>query len=407
MSKQLISKILKEALGVPSNIHNVAKGVFESFINEVKTNISDDSELCNSTFNLNFGGDYHISDYQINSFNIRLTIKCIEEFDKVNLVSMSYHSPSKIDYDKLKIINLGSDGNINLSINIAITPTTSKNELIQQLILSKNKYITSIAHELKHSYDAFKKPYDSLEGRAMYSTNTSLRFGIKPLDEFTFFLYYTHAAENLVRPTEIATQIDLGNISKSKFVQFLVDNETYQKLKRINNFSYVGLKSELLDYVGDIKALFERSGIEIPNNDEELITKLLYLYYRNFYQTSVDKLGDILMSPSHDFMVFMSKGLLDKYMDEYVKKISKVKNADEFFEINEKMFKFVSSKLIKKIHKLYDMAKDDKNLNALMTKINSKEQTNESIHDWDLYHKINKTPAPNLGKIGDDYEYKK
>jgi hypothetical protein len=53
------------------------------------------------------------------------------------------------------------------------------------------------------------------------------------------------------------------------------------------------------------------------------------------------------------------------------------------------------------------MAKDDKNLNALMAKINSKEQTNESIHDWDLYHKINKTPSPNLSKIGDNYDYKK
>jgi len=51
----------------------------------------------------------------------------------------------------------------------------------------------------------------------------------------------------------------------------------------------------------------------------------------------------------------------------------------------EKMFKFESEKLMKKLSKLFSMAKDTKT-NALQTKIsNKKTLKTESILNWDKY----------------------
>jgi hypothetical protein len=57
------------------------------------------------------------------------------------------------------------------------------------------------------------------------------------------------------------------------------------------------------------------------------------------------------------------------------------------------MFKFVSENMIKKINKLYAMAKEDPNVSALMQKINNKQTTNESILDWDLHYEGEKIPV--------------
>ena len=72
-------------------------------------------------------------------------------------------------------------------------------------------------------------------------------------------------------------------------------------------------------------------------------------------------------------------GKKEEVFRNYVKRIQKYDNTDDFFRNEEKMFKRTSYDLIKKIHKLYSIL--DKN-----------KKTNESIINWDLYHEIKKTP---------------
>jgi hypothetical protein len=65
----------------------------------------------------------------------------------------------------------------------------------------------------------------------------------------------------------------------------------------------------------------------------------------------------------------------DVIFNDYIKEISKFnENPNDFFEYEEKKFKFVSSKMMKKLSKLYAMLPEDK----------------KSIKNWDLHQKITK-----------------
>ncbi len=70
-------------------------------------------------------------------------------------------------------------------------------------------------------------------------------------------------------------------------------------------------------------------------------------------------------------------------LKNYNKFIERFDNYEQFFEYEFNNFKKVSEKIIKKISKLYAMAKDDEKVADILTKINSK-TTNESILDLDL-----------------------
>ena len=73
------------------------------------------------------------------------------------------------------------------------------------------------------------------------------------------------------------------------------------------------------------------------------------------------------------FMGF--SGDKNDFFNNYLSKLSKFQgNFKKYFEYEEKMFKFVASKMIKKISKIYAMTKND---------------TNESIIDWELWQKLN------------------
>ena len=60
-----------------------------------------------------------------------------------------------------------------------------------------------------------------------------------------YFLYFITTIENLVRPSEIYSQMKEGNISREDFLEFISSNTTYQTLKKINNFSVNDMISTL------------------------------------------------------------------------------------------------------------------------------------------------------------------
>ena len=64
-----------------------------------------------------------------------------------------------------------------------------------------------------------------------------------------------------------------------------------------------------------------------------------------------------------------------KFLNSFESEILKFKNNPlRYFEFQEKKFKFVSSKMMKKLSKLYAMLPEDK----------------KSIKNWDLHQKITK-----------------
>ena len=86
--------------------------------------------------------------------------------------------------------------------------------------------------------------------------------------------------------------------------------------------------------------------------------------------------------------LFGFSGDKDKFFDKLARIFSKFSDRElDFFKYEEKNMKHISSKMMKKISKLYDLANDDKN----------------SIKDWDLHQKISGKTNETIDK---DYKYK-
>ena len=78
----------------------------------------------------------------------------------------------------------------------------------------KNEHLASIAHEIKHKYDKQSKRIDLIGRDVKYTANQSIStFAIPVIDQKFFrYLYYISIAENLVRPTEVASKLKSENI---------------------------------------------------------------------------------------------------------------------------------------------------------------------------------------------------
>ena len=389
---KIIKKVLREAVGIPEGIVETAELVYGQLMSELKSlnSISEDDEKLH--FRLN--GDYQISDYKFKKIDLTLEIIRTDQVDKGTLVGMSFNFKSRLDNNTFKVIHQPTKKKIELSVSVAIPEDGDLNSVVQELENEKEMSISSLSHELMHSYDKFKKPISNPSQRADYEAYKNIRFGIDPIDDFLHNLYFIHSIENIVRPSEIAADLKSGSINKEGFLVFLKNNRVYKKLKEINSFTYEGLKKELLNHVNIIRERLEQSGIDIiPEDNEELVNTVLDLLRINLVNGKGTVLKQDLTTNFFEEMMGFS-GKKEEVFRNYVKRIQKYDNTDDFFRNEEKMFKRTSYDLIKKIHKLYSIL--DKN-----------KETNESIINWDLYHKIKNTPIVIESELNTDDDGRK
>jgi hypothetical protein len=167
-----------------------------------------------------------------------------------------------------------------------------------------------------------------------------------------------------------------NKVKRKNFIDFLLNDDTYNTLKKINNFSLDKLKMELSQEIPAInevlKKLREKGRY---STDEEKIDRILYLTYINLG----NDMGKTFLSGLIKNSIEARFGFMDErkpiMMNDFIKEITKFNdNPNGFFEYEEKRFKFVSNKMMKKLSKLYAMLPEDK----------------KSIKNWDLHQKITK-----------------
>jgi len=371
--------ILNEALGVPSNIIEIGKELYHN-LDERLTNLNNnhDSIKVIDDREMVFHGNYNISDFKFN--RVLFTFKfIIGEKYPTELVGMAYSSPHRLS--KEFEIETKTDDSVNIVIkyvatNLDFEPFLSSFKKLKPIILS------SIVHELKHSYDYYKKPSSGSKTTSKYLTYSNNRFGkIKPLNEFMFNLYFTHSIENLVRPSEVMSRIDNGEITKKDFLNFLKNDRVYTRLIDIRNFSYGKLKNELLTYVDDLRKLLKEIGDDVQNlTDDEIITKTLNVFVINISNWTIKNMKQILTTNIMDDLIGF-EGNKELFFSKFINRIQhESNNPDIFFAKQEKFLKFASDNMIKKISKLYDMVKDDIN----ETTINNPELWNELLPKSDI-----------------------
>jgi hypothetical protein len=301
---------------------------------------------------------------------------------------------------------------LELSITFAVGENWSPEGLIGKMEEERDEHVSSLAHEIKHKYDKQAKLYGLIGPDAEYQA-TQIRgtFGIPVIDRVFFrYLYYISGIENLVRPTEVAYELRRKNITKSKFREFLENNRVYSELLKIKNFTFDDFISQLKGSEDRLDALIEHID-EDPSDMtiDEKINRVLELVYIDLVNNKMKMFMAMTEHDMDDILRFGGQlGLLPSGAEEKIKALEKTdeirqkflkyaikyeKNPIKFFEDEIEKFNYVSTKMLKKIGKLYAMAKDDD------------QPVSESILNWDLHQQIMEKKYGKR-KISTTYNYK-
>jgi hypothetical protein len=384
--------LINEALGVPNNILDAADMLYDIVERDIKS-IRDIQDEYNFDGELEFElGDK--KKIKIDSYT--LTVK-IEEIDNeegvLDIVSMGMGGAFGFNRDVYMKENEPSTI-LGLTITFAVGENWKPEGLIEKMEEDKDEHVASLAHEIKHKYDKQSKQFGLIGQDAEYqATQRRGIFGIPVIDRVFFrYLYYISGIENLVRPTEVAYKLKRKNITKSQFKEFLENNVVYKELVEIKNFTFEDFINQLKESEDRLDALIEHIGDDPSDMTiDEKIKIVLEVSYIDLVNNRMQMFMTMTEHGMDDVIKFGTQlGILppelegnlegiqktDAIRQKFLKYVMKYeKNPTKFFEDEIENFQYVANKMLKKISKLYAMAKDD-------------EQVSESIINWELHQQI-------------------
>jgi hypothetical protein len=404
-------KLITEALGVPENILDAADMLYDIVEKDIKSIDSVEDEY-------EFDGDieFELGDkkkVKIDSYELKVNIEEIEDQEGVlDIISMGMGGSFGFNRD-VYMKETEPSTTLELSITFAVGENWRPEQLIQKMEEERDEHVSSLAHEIKHKYDKQSKQFGLMGPDADYqATQRRGNLGIPVIDRvFYRYMYYIHAIENLVRPTEVAYSMKRKNITKSQFKEFLENNRVYTELLEIKNFSFDDFITQLKEQEERLDKLIEHVN-EDPSNMtiDEKINRVLEITYIDLVNNRMELFTIMTEHAMDDFLRFGSQlGLLPSNAEEKVKQLEKTdkirnkflsqtikyqKNPTKFFENEFERFQYVANKMLKKISKLYAMAKDDE------------QPVSESILNWDLHQQIMEKKYGKR-KIETEYKYKK
>ena len=138
-----------------------------------------------------------------------------------NLVNNELHIQIKllVNFDNDVISDLGDEFN---------------QYLVDWIEKNKSKMLSSISHEVAHSYAILiKHPQNALD-RAYYEGAVQVGVGsIEPVGDLLFALYFSHEVENLVRPNELNTLFKQNKVTPKQFYESLTSTRVYRKYQQM------------------------------------------------------------------------------------------------------------------------------------------------------------------------------
>ena len=386
--KGVIKNTLNEALGVPEGILESAERLYLMCFNRI-VKITD--PILNGSkkeeYNFTIKSNFKISDYTFTEISLSIDFVEVDQVDLVELYSMAFGHQSKFNDRSLKLVTIVSPNEVKISIKFALTETAKISDVIELCKRSKDIMTASLAHELKHAYDHYKKPTESIPKMSRYHGVQQTGVPIKPISVFLHYLYFVHGIENLVRPTEFSSLMKSSKISKKDFYNFLTNSEMYTMMRDINNFTYEKLKSELKNYIPQIDGVLNRFTNETFDTNEEKIDEILRIVYVNLVNNTLNTTKSIMSNNFFEGLMGF-QGKKNEVFRKIVNYVMRFENNEKkFYLYEEKKFKHISGIMMKKLSKLYSMAQDEKS----------------SIKNWDLHHKINRTNE----NIQSEYKFKR
>lgn len=381
-------RLIKEAVGVPEGILKAGEELYEIVLDVLKSINENEIEY---EFEIN-DKELQISDITINNIKIFIEIHENEDYDGKPIIA-SMGVSNEFTFDDAILMQISSvNKELRLHINFVTGEMWEPEEILESFQEDEVNTVSVMAHELKHKYDRTKKTKGFVGDIADYQAYASgrLNFGVPILNKFMRYSYFIQMAENLVRPTEISSRMLKKGITKEQFYDFITNDIAYKELQEIRNFSFDYLMENLYNEMDLIDRLLEHAGMETNVDDETKIKMVLSLVYINLVNAKVDTFDNYFYSQQEkiDSMFGGLMGKLfgggkkinpdkEKVRNKFINHITKYQNREiDFFKDECERFNYVTTKLMKKISKIYSLIPDEK------------EQTNESILNWDLHQKL-------------------
>jgi hypothetical protein len=353
---------MEEVLGVPEGILDAGEEIYDLIVQELDDFNGDIDDLNNDGFEINH--EFTIGGHTFNRVKVKFDIEEHPQAKNADMAGMSSENQSELD-DTLVLRSVRDPQEVIIGFKFYIEPGKGVEEITNYLKKFRNEDVPSLSHELKHAFRDVKQKGDTLSSRASYMSNQFLResFGFIPeIRDFAFNSYFIHAIENLVRPTEMASEMRMNNVSRKEFLKFFLNTEIVKRLKEIQNFSYDRLKEQLLseENIDSIKKLFDAIDNDYEGKtDEQIVARFLRLYLVNATNKKNDLVNEFLTSSLSE-MMFGLRGDKDKFFRKYVAQTTKFgDDYDAYFRNEERYFHRVSTMMFKKLAKLYAMAKNN------------------------------------------------
>lgn len=356
-------KNLTEAVGVPTNIVNVARQVYDEIMSVVKGKTKIDEFLDND---ITIKGEFQINDYSFSKINVEFHLENLDDYNlngqdvKIVILGMTHRGTVEM-VKNFNYVSTTQRDKVKLFINLAVNRKTTMEDLITEFTKEKVVLISSLSHELKHAYDDVKNPNVKTPGRVTYQIGTQRSFGdIKPLNKFLHYMYFAHTTENLVRATELQATLEELEISREDFYKFITNHKVYTMYRDGIYFTYESLYEELLKVIPEIKKTFDINNIRYPENgtDEEIVDFTL----QEFYERLINWKGGIMQQMlTNDFIeAFMGfQGKKKKYFERYLNLINRFgDDYVKFFKYETRQINRICLKMTKKLSKLYSLIKD-------------------------------------------------
>ena len=385
-------KFINEALGVPDNILDAAEMLYDIVERDIKSIDSVEEEYeFDGEIQLELGDKHKV---MIDSYELKVKIEEIEDQEGVlDIISMGMGGSFLFNRD-VYMKETEPSTTLELTITFAVGENWEPEGLIQKMEEDRAEQVASLAHEIKHKYDKQSKQFGLIGPDALYqATQRRGNFGIPVLDRVFFrYMYYIHGIENLVRPVEVASLMKSKNITKSQFREFIENSRVYRELVEIKNFTFEDFINQLKENEDRLDALIAHID-EDPSNMtlDEKINRVLEVSYIDLVNNRMEMFVRMTEHRMDDMIKFAGQlGMLPPNLDDEIKKLEKTdevrrkflsyvmkyqKNPTKFFEDEIENFQYIANKMIKKISKVYALAKDD-------------EAVSESIINWELHQKV-------------------
>jgi Fe-Mn family superoxide dismutase len=422
--KQIVRTKLLEAVGVPSGINITAEKIFNDIVDileEISDQLNDLDDLNGTTLKLK--GPYTFSDHTIE--NIRVPIE-IEEDDNLEIMGMYIRPKTEIMPPKIKSTR---DDTLTLGLRFQGPYDMELSGLIEFMKSKKPQMVGSIAHEIMHDYDYSKTPVKDLGDQVGYIASQE---GVSNIFELNLVIvggYYLHQIENMVRPSEVYTELMQLGVTKKQFLNRLNEASYMKYLNLMRKLSYEKLISELENNYDKVVEILRDNNLPVYVGDKDRTIQFFLYSIRIFLINKHIKIANSAVSNSLTQTLQLLFNIEDealKFFREYVSKVSKngeyletnfdyeksSKNNQEYFTDRINKIANTGEKIYRKIAKIYSILPDDDNTQTLNKKISMKGNRNEEVFEttsWDnpkiLFGK--KYPSDLRNGIGESFDLTK